>query len=216
MSKSDLDHVETQGFFLPEDSYYRLEQLRDHTEFLADLAQPRSADEEDNWTGPQIRGSEVAICLKLLAEQVEIVLDKISCPGFRHESQAAQSVDANPNARQEAPDAIGETYLFGVTLDQFDRIDRLLDSLRVLGNVVTCSDHAELSDVTLSIMGDAIYRDVDALRDIIHDLDSMQRLDEPHGTKPGVCEEQASYLALPLHVPMGKVSPVVRQLPTYH
>jgi hypothetical protein len=79
---------------------------------------------------------------------------------------------------------------------------------------VTCSDHAELSDVTLSIMGDAIVRDVEKLRDIIRDVNA-QRLEPPHGTKPGVREERATYLVLPARVPMGGASYVVRQHSTY-
>lgn len=236
MSKSDLDYVETQGFFLPEDSYYRLEKLRDYAEFLADLAEPRMAGEEENWLGPEIRGSNVAICLELLAEQVEMVLDKISCPGFRHESQTAPEAEAECDVESEglaaaeaveagdtepafagpARNATGKRYVAGVTLDQIDEINLLLASLHAIGNVVACTDQAEFSDATLSNMGDAIYRDVDALRNIIYALDSIPRLDEPHGTKPGVREEYASYLALPPHVPMGKASPIVRQLPTYH
>jgi hypothetical protein len=81
--------------------------------------------------------------------------------------------------------------------------------------VVTCSDHAELSDVTLSIMGEAIVRDAEKLRDIISDVYDEQRLDPPHGTKPGVREEQAAYHALPARLPMGSTSHIVRRLPTY-
>jgi len=80
--------------------------------------------------------------------------------------------------------------------------------------VVTCSDHAELSDVTLSIMGDAIVRDVMKLRDIIRDVNG-QGLEPPHGTKPGVREEWATYGVLPACLPMGSMPPIVRQLPTY-
>ena len=122
---------------------------------------------------------------------------------------------AEPDAAELVMDEAGNRFLFGVTLDQFDRIDRLLDSLRALGNVVTCSDHAELSDLTLSIMGDAIVRDVMSLRDIISDIHGEQRLESPHGTKPVVREEQATYLALPAHVPKGGASYVVPQHPTY-
>jgi len=128
---------------------------------------------------------------------------------------ADAGTEERPEVAEPVRDEADNRFLFGVTLDQFDEIGRLLDSLRALGNVVTCSDHAELSDVTLSIMGDAIVRDVMKLRDIISDVNA-QDLEPPHGTKPGVREEQASYLALPMRVPMSNALPIVRQLPAYH
>jgi hypothetical protein len=75
--------------------------------------------------------------------------------------------------------------------------------------VVTCSDHADLSDLTLSIMGDAIVRDVENLRDITGDVHDAQRLEPPHSTKPGMREACATYLALPARLPMGSTSQVV-------
>jgi hypothetical protein len=111
-------------------------------------------------------------------------------------------------------DEASNRFISGVTLDQIDEINLLLSSLRALGNVVTCSEHAELSDATLSIMGDAIVRDVEKLRDINDDVNA-QRLKPSHGTKPGVREEQASYLALPAYVPMGRMLSIAWQPPAY-
>ncbi len=143
----------------------------------------------------------MAICLELLEEQIAQVLDELSWPAERGERAAACEAAADaaeacteaaePDTAEPVRDAAGNRYLFGVTLDQIDEIDLLLDSLRALGNVVTCSDHAEFSDVTLSIMGDAIVRDVEKLRDIVSDVNA-QGLKPPHGTKPGVREEQAT------------------------
>jgi hypothetical protein len=236
MSTYDSDDLETTGYFLPEDSQLRLKQLREYVGFLTNLARPRRPDEDREWFS-EIRPGEVAICLELLEEQIGQVLDELSWPAERGERAAAPKTDADAEAEAEAEadadadaeacreaaapdaaepvrDAAGKRFLFGVTLDQFDGIDRLLDSLRALGNVVTCSDHAELSDATLSIMGDAIVRDVEKLRDIIGDVNA-QGLKPPHGTKPGVREERATYLALPARSPMGGASHVVRQHPTY-
>jgi len=225
MSTFDADDLETTGYFLPEDSWLRLMKLREYVEFLANLARPRMADEAKEWYA-EIRPGEVAICLELLEEQIARVLEELSWPAERGERAAAGESDAHMSAEDDTeaaePDDVeptmdeaGHRCLFGVTLDQFDEISRLLDSLRALGNVVTCSDHAELSDVTLSIMGDAIVRDVMKLRDIISDVNAQQ-LEPPHRTKPGVREEWATYLALPARSPMGHTPPIVRQLPTYH
>ena len=202
MSKFESDDLETLGYFLPEDSQLRLKQLREYVGFLTNLARPRRPDEDQEWYA-EIRPGEVAICMELLGEQIGQVLDELSWPAERGERAAACEADAEAEACTEAAapevaepvmDEAGNRFLFGVTLDQFDGISRLLDSLRALGNVVTCSDHAELSDVTLSIMGDAIVRDVMNLRDIISDVNA-QHLEPPHVTKPGVREERGAYHA---------------------
>jgi len=228
MSTFDSDDLETTGYFLPEESQLRLKKLREYVEFLANLARPRITDEAKEWYA-EIRPGEVAICLELLEEQIAQVLAEISWPAERGEEEPASEADAEKEAEVEAEacteaaepevaepvrDEAGNGYLFGVTLNQLDEINLLLDSLRAHGNVVTCSDHAELSDVTLSIMGDAIVRDAQKLRDIIIDVNA-QALEPPHGTKPGVREEQATYLALLARSPSGGASYVVRQHPTF-
>lgn len=224
MSTFDSDDLETTGYFLPEDSQLRLKQLREYVGFLTNLARPRRPDEDREWFS-EIRPGEVAICLELLEEQIGQVLDELSWPAERGERATASGADADadaeayteaaaPEIAEPVRDEAGNRFLFGVTLDQVDEINLLLSSLRALGNVVTCSDHAELSDVTLSIMGDAIVRDTEKLRDIVRDVNA-QRLEPPHGTKPGVREERAAYLAPPAHLPTGGASYVVRQHPTY-
>lgn len=213
MSKFDSDDLEGTGYFLPEDSQLRLKQLREYVGFLANLARPRRPDEDQEWTA-EIRVGEVAICLELLEEQIGLVLDELSWPAERGNRAAACEVDAEPDIAEPVMDEAGNRHIFGVTLNQIDEINLLLDSLRAHGNVVTTSDHAELSDCTLSIMGDAIVRDAQKLRDIIDDVNA-QELEPPHGTKPGVREEWATYHALPARLPMGSASHIVRQLPTY-
>ena len=224
MSTFDADDLETTGYFLPKDSQLRLKQLREYVGFLTHLARPRRPDEDQEWYA-EIRPGEVAICLELLEEQIVQVLEELSWPAARGERAGAGEADAHANAEDDAEaaesgiaesvmDEAGNRCLFGVTLNQLDEINLLLDSLRAHGNVVTCSDHAELSDVTLSIMGDAIVRDAQKLRDIIDDVNA-QALEPPHQTKPGVREEQATYLALPARSPLGSTPPIVRQLPTY-
>ena len=225
MSTIESDDLETTGYFLPEDSQLRLKKLREYVEFLANLARPRMADEAKEWFA-EIRPGEVAICLELLEEQIAQVLDELSWPAERGEKKDACETDAKAEAvdtEAAAPDAAepmmedkGNRYLFGVSLNQIDEINLLLDSLRALGNVVACSDHAEFTDVTLSIMGDAIVRDTQTLRDVIGDIYDEQRLEPPHGSQTRVREEQATYLALPAPLPSGSAPYVVLQHPTYH
>ncbi|MHB1272205.1 MAG: XAC0095 family protein [Rhodanobacter sp.] len=235
MSTFDANDPGTTGYFLPEDSQLRLKQLREYVGFLTNLARPRRPDEDREWYA-EIRPGEVAICMELLEEQIAQVLDELSWPAERGEratapearaerdaepkaaavTAAADTDDSEPELGGSAMNGAGERYVSGVTLDQIDELARLGDILRAHGDVVVATDQADFADVTLSIMGDAIIRDAERLRDIIRDVDCVQRIDERHGTKPGVREEQASYLALPMRVPMGSASPIVRQLPTYH
>ena len=86
MSTFDSDDLETIGYFLPDDSQFRLKKLREYLEFLSHLAQPRIADEEREGV-PEIRPGEVAICLELLAEQIAQVLDGLSWPAERGEKR---------------------------------------------------------------------------------------------------------------------------------
>lgn len=131
------------------------------------------------------------------------------------QAEAVATEATAPDDAEPAMEDAGNRHLFSVSLNQIDEINLLLDSLRALGNVVTCSDHAEFSDATLSIMGDAIVRDTQKLRDIVDDIYDEQRLERPHGPQTGVHEEQVNYLALPARLPPGGVSYVARQHPTY-
>ena len=235
MSTFDSDDLEATGYFLPEDSQLRLKQLREYVRFLTNLARPRRPDEDQEWYA-EIRPGEVAICMELLEEQIGQVLDDLSWPAERRERAPAPEAKAERDAEPKAaavtaaadtdgtePELAGSAmneaikrYVAGVTLDQIDELARLGDILRAYGDVVVATDQADFADVTLSIMGDAILEHAERLQDIIREVDCVQRVDERHGTKPGVREEQASYLALPMRVPMSHALPIVRQLPAYH
>ena len=179
MSTFDSDDRETVGYFLPEDSQLRLQKLREYAEFLSYIAQPRTPDVQQEWI-PEIHVGQVAICLDLLAEQVGLVLDDLSFPAYRSESAAAAMPD----------DADGR-YLFGMTLEQVDTLNQLIDMIVAHGDVVTASHDAELADHTLSLLGHAIFSDARAVREIIRQLES-QRLN-PRNSQPGVSEEQGVY-----------------------
>lgn len=232
MSTIEPEDQEGTGYFLPEDSQLRLKQLRDYVGFLANLARPRQTDESAEWYA-EIRPGEVAICLELLEEQIGQVLKAVAWPAERSEdeqvdSDAADTDDADAEdgadvaaaeSEAEAPDTAepGEAtkrYIAGITLEQIDDINLLLASLHAIGNVVACTDHAELADSTLSSMGDAIYREVDALREIMKEIDG-NRLEPPLVAPTGVREAEASYLARPTYAPPGRTLSIVREHPTY-
>ncbi|MGN6381796.1 MAG: XAC0095 family protein [Dyella sp.] len=228
MSTIDSEDRNVTGYFLPEDTQLRLKQLREYVGFLTNLARPRRPD-EDSECYNEIRPGEVAICFELIEEQIGLVLDELSYPGERGEPVEALKAAADTETEADAADNDAEEpyvdepatnktsirYVAGVTLSQIDEMNLLLGSLHALGNVVVCSDHAELSEATLSVMGDAIYRDVAALRDILREIDGPQRLEPPLVMRPGVREEEATYLALPKQMPMSNTSHVVREHSTY-
>lgn len=222
MSKIELKDMVTTGYFLPEDTQLRLKQLREYVTFLSNLARPRRPDEDNEWYA-EIRTGEVAICLELLAEQIAQVLDELSYPAERGDKAAAPEVTADAEPEEEERKAgaayadaddtepesaiplmneAGKRYVSGVTLDQIDELARLGDILRAHGDVVTATDQADFAAVTLSIMGDAIIRDAERLRDIMRDVDCGQRLDEPLDSNGGVQDETATYLATPACRPL--------------
>ena len=228
MSTIDSEDRNITGYFLPEDTQLRLKQLREYVGFLTNLARPRRPD-EDSECYNEIRPGEVAICFELIEEQIGLVLDELSWPGERGETAEAPKAAADTETEAEPADAEAEApyvaepgsneasirYVAGVTLSQIDDMNLLLGSLHALGNVVVCSDQAELSAATLTVMGDAIYRDVGVLRGIVDNIYYEQRLEPPLVVRPGVREEEATYLAPPAPVPMSNTSHVVREHPTY-
>ena len=197
---------------------------------------PRTSNEGQQDTA-EIRAGEVAICLELLEVQLSQVLGELSWPARRGRQAAERGGDAQPvaveveamppetsqadDARAAAtgPDAVEDgadgargRYAFGVTLNQIDEVNRLIDTIRAYGDVVTASDHAGFADHTLSILGDAIGCNAVRLRDIILDVNA-QRLGPARGTRTGVREELVAYRVMAARLSMGNASRVTRQLP---
>ncbi|MBB5357666.1 hypothetical protein HDE76_000848 [Rhodanobacter sp. ANJX3] len=191
MSTFDTDDRDTMGYFLPETSQRRLQKLRDYAEFLSHIAQPRTPDAEQEGI-PKINAEQVAICLEFLVEQMGLVLSDLSFPAYRAESDAAPAADETPYAAEATPDDVGERYRFGITLDQVDTLNRLIDMITAHGDVITTAPATELADHTLSLLGQAIFTDARAVRDLIDQIES-QRLTPPRHPPTGVGEAQAVY-----------------------
>lgn len=116
MSKREMDEMGTTGYFLPEDSQFRLKKLHGHMVFLSQLAQPRTYDEEETGFGPEISGDELAVCLELLAEQAERVLDEVTWPAARKAvAQRSQARDED-----EVEDAAADEVEGGDMQDDAD------------------------------------------------------------------------------------------------
>jgi len=202
MSTFDSDDLATMGYFLPEDSQLRLKKLREYVEFLSHIAQPRTADVQQEWI-PEINVGEVAVCLEWLAEQVGLVLDEMSWPAYRSEREAALGAGAEPEAAEEMPGNADERYRFGMTMEQIDTLNRLIDMIVAHGDVVIASDEAEFADHTLSVLGDAIFNDARAVREIIRQVE-LQRLGQARGSQTHVGEERATYHAGPVRLPVAE------------
>ncbi|MCD9124934.1 XAC0095 family protein [Luteimonas fraxinea] len=181
MSKFEMDDQDTVGYFLPEDSQFRLKKLREHMDFLSRVSQPRTANEDDEYI-PDIRAGEVAVCLELLGEQVELVLDEVTFPAMRKARKAraaAEDTEGDDDDEDEdgieADDAIGvhaadadEPILrFGVTLDQIDALNRLLELISAHGDVVSAGEMADYATQTMPVVGHAIFDHAAEVREIL-------------------------------------------------
>jgi hypothetical protein len=110
MSQRESNDLGVPGYFLPEDSQFRLARLSDHIKLLGRLAQPRMADEAREWA-PEVRMGELAFCLELLAEQLDLVLEETSWPAQRtvttHAPEREVASAATPEARDTDPGRLG-------------------------------------------------------------------------------------------------------------
>ncbi|KAF1720647.1 XAC0095 family protein [Pseudoxanthomonas wuyuanensis] len=188
MSKFDSNDKDIPGYFLPEDSQFRLKKLRDYTEFLSRLTQPRTSDEAGKGT-PEVRMGELSVCLALLSEQVDLVLEELSRPVQRKakmkaEEAVAEEEDEDEEDEDEDEDnasekmqqisvAVAERYSFGVTLGQIDSLDLLIQTISAHGDVVAGSHEAEFADHTLPRIGQAIYDGVEAVRAILDEVEDQ-------------------------------------------
>jgi hypothetical protein len=194
MSKRESEDMDTTGYVLPEDSQFRLKKLHEHMVFLSHLAQPRTHDEEQEWV-PEIRMGELAVCLELLAEQAGLVLEQVS---WRAEQETAREPScAVPDAEEIEGEAVEDEadkrrFVFGVTLEQVDELNRLLDMITAHGDVVFSAHDAELAIGTLPLVGHAVFDDARAAKDIIGQVTS-QRLGGSPKPRSGIREERAIY-----------------------
>jgi hypothetical protein len=186
MLKHESNDLDMPGYFLPEDSQFRLKKLHDHMTFLSRLAQPRTRDEQEY--APEVPRDELANCLELLAEQMALVLDDVSWPAQRQMGAAERDV-----APAESPEVSAtEHFAFGVTLDQIDALNRLIQTISAQGDVVACSHAAGLADTTLPQVGQAIYDGMEAVRAILDEVEAQQ-LGQTFGSRNAVSEERAVY-----------------------
>lgn len=194
MAHDRLDDDDMPGYFLPEDSQFRLTKLRDHVRFLVRLAQPRTPAEE-HAAEPKVRMGELALCLELLAEQVELVLDALSYPAQRTDTTRGAWSDA---AIQAATDAGRGT--FRVTQQQIDRLTQLAETVSANARMVAAGDAAEHAGQVLPEVGSTLCAAANDVRELLLQI-ADQPLREPPSNR--VREERAVY-ALDSEAPPGE------------
>ncbi|MDY4341028.1 hypothetical protein NG829_18910 [Xanthomonas sacchari] len=172
------------GYLLPEDSQFRLAKLRDQVRFLVRLAQPRTQAEE-RAAEPKVRMGELALCLELLADQVDLVLDALSYPAQRidttHGAWSDVTMDVKPSK---------ESGAFRVTQEQVERFNLLVETVAFHATVKAfdsgskgCGEISMGTGITLS----------DAVNEVFALLQQIKRQPLPASTPNGVREDRAAY-----------------------
>jgi hypothetical protein len=204
MSDEILEDVGVAGYYLPEDDKARLERLLKDLALLKRMARRLRAgdDSPSDWKKFSNRVEHVA-------KELDDVLDETAWPAYR--TAVAEAPQATPGAAASSPEAAGagsdtedgvETYVdhdirsgrfvAGVTLDQIDALNRLIQMILAHGDVVSASDMADFADYTLPMMGHAIFDGAEAVRDILDQVNA-QRLPEAARSRSSVKEGRAVY-----------------------
>ncbi|WP_254459900.1 XAC0095 family protein [Xanthomonas sacchari] len=194
MSHDRLDDEDMPGYFLPEDSQFRLVKLRDHVRFLARLAQPRTQAEE-RAAEPKVRMGELALCLELLADQVDVVLDVLSYPAQRIDTMYSAGRPATTEAALDADDSG-----FRITQEQIDRLTLLAETVSAHAQTVAVGDATERAGQTLPKMDDTLCDTANAIRALLLKI-ACQPLRAP--TPSSVREARAVYTLEPVAPPAG-------------
>jgi hypothetical protein len=160
-------------------------------QFLSALAQPRTWKEEQE-RAPEVPVGHLAICLELLAEQADLVLEEVSWPARREVAADAPDYDVTAAISPERSDTAVERFAFGVTMEQIDALDRLVGSISAHGDVLAAAPAAELADHTVPLLGQAIHDGARAVRDLLDQVEA-QRLGHLPRRPTGVGEERAVY-----------------------
>jgi hypothetical protein len=200
MVEHTFDNQDMTGYFLPGDSQLLLKQLSNHIRFLARLAQPRLPDETQQ--GAPVMGvAEWMFCLDQLAEQLDVVLQALSWPARRvKEREAADApqtavganADADADAADDAMPAIRGGFVFGVTLDQIDTLNRLVERIKAYGDAVSADGMADFAEGTLTMLGHTIFDKAVEVDEVLVEIEAQQM---PQGTRLrfAVEEPRAAY-----------------------
>ncbi|WP_337052896.1 hypothetical protein [Pseudoxanthomonas sp. USHLN014] len=192
------------SYLLPEESQQRLRQLREHLEFLVRLVQQRTADASAACP-PEVLLGEWRYSLCLVIEQLAQVLDAAKGPAryapahaspdeIAHEAVQA-SLSANVGTPQAKPYDFNASprMLFGVTLDQVDALNLLIDTIRAYADAVSAEGMADFAEGTLSRLGHSIFDRAGEALALLGEIQDQPLPDEPHVPPSSVGEPRATY-----------------------
>ncbi|NYZ61954.1 hypothetical protein [Luteimonas deserti] len=113
-----------------------------------------------------------------------------------HDTEDADDADEETASEDDAPactDAkVDKAPAFGMTLDQMDEADRLLDLLRAQGDLLMAGGGGDSADGTIIVIGSAIFDNAEEMKDMIRQI-SRQTLDAKSGGGSRVREMPAAY-----------------------
>lgn len=98
------------------------------------------------------------------------------------------------SAKATPLDSEDEKSIYRLDVEQLDAMHRLLGVIAAHGDVVACVQGTELAPGTLPVIGQAIYDDARALRDILEQVE-MQHPGKASGRRVSVGEISARYFA---------------------
>lgn len=225
MSERTFDDTDM-GYFLPEDSQLLLTQIKNHIHFLARLAQPRIAGESRE-QAPEVGMAELMFCLDQLAEQLELVLEDVSWlsrPSVPQEAtlETSQATLSEGEGEEEeiddeladrpdevvkpaampyaTPNGATPRMVFGITLEQIDALNLLVNRIMAYGDAVSADDMADFAPGTLAVLGHTIFDRANELNEVVTAI-NVQLL-ESDGSSGSVKEPAATYAVCPPPTPV--------------
>lgn len=191
MSKFEMEDQGAQVYVLPDDARVRLHQVHKHLVSLRHMAQADVRAGEEGELGAA--ATALGVSLDLLAEEMRLTLDAVYSaarpPVVVHETS-----DDDPLPDHLLPPDPRTALVFGLTLDQLDRIAQLVAMVGAHGDVVAAVNECVVSVTTLPLMGHAIVDNAAALRRLLDDAEG-QRLASDGRARSGVREDVGTYLA---------------------
>ncbi|RXR02001.1 XAC0095 family protein [Pseudoxanthomonas composti] len=180
MVEYTFDDQQMQGDVLSETSRQLLEEIKRYLQGSAWLVSPGTAGHAVGGEA-QTDMADLAGCLEQAAAQLESLLHDLSRLRLIGVSQAATDEDADAQTdRERLSQAVGEAsetdepaWSFGVTLDQFDRLDTLVMGIKAFGDAVHADGSAEFSAGTVCTLGQTIFDRAVEVHDLLMEIETQ-------------------------------------------
>lgn len=192
MATRETDHLDDLGHWLSRENRTQLARLSDQIKCLArEMKAPAEGESQEDVPG--MPTDEWVGRLEALAEQLDGVLlpSQVSSPARRETATDAEDESVG-TVVSETIYAHADRYVVGVTLDQVDAFDRLIQAMAAQGDVVASSDTTELATHTLPVLGHAICEAADAARGLLDRVET-QRLGAAPRVRHGMGETRGVY-----------------------